>query len=81
MATYPLKIAERRIEAEDAVSLSFDIPQDLTGAFAYRPGQFLTIETEDGGETIARQYSSSSTPGIHERLPRVDSRPAQPHSG
>lgn len=68
MATYPLKIAEKRFEAEDAASLSFDIPQDLKTAFGYRPGQFLTIETEADDETIARQYSLSSTPGAHDQL-------------
>nr|CAH18517.1 reductase PaaE [Rhodobacteraceae bacterium 198] len=68
MATYPLKIAEKKTEAEDAVSLYFDVPQDLKGAFGYRPGQFLTIETEDNGDAIARQYSLSSTPGSHAQL-------------
>ena len=68
MATYPLKINEKRLEAEDAASLFFDIPQDLKAAFGYQPGQFLTVETDNGDETVARQYSLSSTPGVHARL-------------
>ncbi|MCL6285966.1 ferredoxin--NADP reductase [Ruegeria sp. 2012CJ41-6] len=68
MATYPLRVVEKSIEAEDAASLYFDVPQDLKGAFSYRPGQFLTVETENEGEAIARQYSLSSTPGTHQRL-------------
>ncbi|MFA3919029.1 ferredoxin--NADP reductase [Ruegeria hyattellae] len=68
MATYPLRIVEKRMEAEDAASLYFDVPPDLRAAFGYRPGQFLTLETDSDGEDVARQYSLSSTPGTHERI-------------
>ncbi len=68
MSTYPLRVAEKYTETEDAVSITFDIPQDLKGAFSYLPGQYLTIETDNGEETIARQYSLSSTPGVHNVL-------------
>lgn len=68
MATYPLKVHEKRMECDDTASLWLDVPQDLTGAFTYRPGQFLTVENDDGGELIARQYSLSSCPGAHAKL-------------
>jgi ferredoxin-NADP reductase len=68
MSTYPLRVAERRLETDDAASLWFDVPTDLRTAFAYRVGQFLTIEEEFDGETIARQYSLASVPDLDEQL-------------
>ncbi|AJE48682.1 ferredoxin--NADP reductase [Celeribacter indicus] len=68
MATYPLKVCEKRMECNDTASLWLDVPQDLAGAFTYRPGQFLTVENDDGGDLISRQYSLSSSPGAHPRL-------------
>jgi ferredoxin-NADP reductase len=50
------------MEATDIASLWLAIPSDLKGAFVYRPGQFITVETELDGERLARQYSLSSSP-------------------
>jgi ferredoxin-NADP reductase len=68
MTTYPLRVAVRRKETEDAVSLWLDVPADLRTAFGYRTGQFLTIEEEIAGEEVARQYSLASVPNLDERL-------------
>jgi ferredoxin-NADP reductase len=68
VSTYPLKVARRRQETADTASFWFDIPIDLRTVFDYRTGQFLTIEEELGGETIARQYSLASVPELDERL-------------
>ncbi|HEY4019730.1 MAG TPA: ferredoxin--NADP reductase [Pseudonocardiaceae bacterium] len=58
----------RRQETEDAVSLWLEVPGDLRTTFAYRTGQFITIEQDIAGETIARQYSLASVPGLDELL-------------
>ncbi len=63
MATYPLRISRRRQECDDTASLWLDVPKDLTSAFSYRPGQFLTVEAEIDAARVTRQYSLSSTPG------------------
>ncbi|HVZ00081.1 MAG TPA: ferredoxin--NADP reductase [Dongiaceae bacterium] len=62
MATFPLRVVERRMEATDTASLWLAVPSDLKATFAHRPGQFVTVEAEIEGETLARQYSLSSSP-------------------
>ncbi len=64
MGTYPLRIVDRRQEAPDAVSLWLDVPRDLSTAFHYQVGQFVTIEEDIAGEWVRRQYSLSSVPGL-----------------
>ena len=61
-----LTIAEVRRETPDAVSLTFDVPEDLGAAFAFRPGQYLTLRAEVNGEDLRRSYSICAAPG--ERL-------------
>ncbi|HEY3748062.1 MAG TPA: ferredoxin--NADP reductase [Pseudonocardiaceae bacterium] len=68
MNTYPLRVRRRRQDTEDAVSLWLEVPGDLRSTFAYRTGQFLTIEQDIAGETIARQYSLASVAGLEELL-------------
>jgi 3-ketosteroid 9alpha-monooxygenase subunit B len=50
-------------ETEEACSLVFEVPPELTGAFTYQPGQFLTlrIPSERDG-SVARCYSLCSSP-------------------
>ncbi|WP_018177181.1 ferredoxin--NADP reductase [Jongsikchunia kroppenstedtii] len=55
-------------ESADAVSVSFDVPPELTDRFRYLPGQFLTLRipsTQTG--SVARCYSLSSSPAIDPR--------------
>lgn len=68
MTTYPLRVARRRQETEDTASLWFDVPADLKTAFAYKTGQFVTIEEDIAGESIARQYSLASVPELDDQL-------------
>jgi ferredoxin-NADP reductase/ferredoxin len=68
MTTYPLPVTRRRKETDDTASLWLDVPPDLRTAFTYRTGQFITIEEDIAGETVARQYSLASVPGLDERL-------------
>ena len=60
---HQVAVAEVVQEAGDACSLVLAVPPDLAGAFAYQPGQFLTVRVPDGaGGSVARCYSLSSSP-------------------
>lgn len=66
---HAIKVAEVVRETADARTLVFDIPEDLTGRFSYRPGQFLTlrIPSERTG-SVARCYSLCSSPYCDDQL-------------
>jgi 3-ketosteroid 9alpha-monooxygenase subunit B len=50
-------------ETDEACSVVFDVPGELADAFAYRPGQFLTLRIpSDRDGSVARCYSLSSSP-------------------
>jgi 3-ketosteroid 9alpha-monooxygenase subunit B len=60
---HQVRVAEVIPEAADACSLVLDVPPDLAGEFAYRPGQYLTVRVpRDPGGSVARCYSLSSSP-------------------
>ncbi|MCR9182154.1 MAG: ferredoxin--NADP reductase [Flavobacteriaceae bacterium] len=49
-------------ETPDAVSIHFEIPQDLKKVFRFQSGQYLTLETTIGEKKVRRAYSLCSTP-------------------
>ena len=50
-------------ETDDASSLVLDVPASLAGAFAYSPGQFITVRVpSDQTGSVARCYSLCSSP-------------------
>lgn len=55
-----LRIADIRRETPDAVSLALDVPEELKPAFAFAPGQYLTLRTTLDGEEVRRSYSICS---------------------
>jgi len=57
-------------ETPDAKSLVFEVPPALADAFAYQPGQFLTLRLHIDGRHVPRCYSMSSAPGVDD-APRV----------
>ena len=57
-----LRVSEITRETEDCVSVAFDVPDDLSDDYRFIPGQYLTLETEIGGEKIRRSYSLCSSP-------------------
>jgi 3-ketosteroid 9alpha-monooxygenase subunit B len=61
-AFHRIRVAEVIAETADAHSLVLAIPPQLADAFAYRPGQYLTVRVPDGGTAVARCYSLSSSP-------------------
>lgn len=57
-----LTVNDLRLEARDAVSLTFAIPNDLAQDYAFAPGQYLTLRTMMEGEEVRRSYSICSGP-------------------
>ncbi|MDB5590389.1 1,2-phenylacetyl-CoA epoxidase subunit PaaE [Enterovirga sp.] len=60
---HPLTIRDVRRETPDAVSIAFDIPAELMAAYAFEPGQYLTLRSALEGEEVRRSYSICSAPG------------------
>ncbi|MGH1334482.1 MAG: 2Fe-2S iron-sulfur cluster-binding protein [Aureispira sp.] len=65
---YPLKVKDVKAATENAVVLSFDIPQDLKETFAYQHGQYLTLKFMFRGEQQRRAYSICSSPSMDKDL-------------
>ncbi len=63
---YALKVKQIIRETPEAVSISFEIPEELRDIFSYKAGQYITIQTQMGGEEIRRAYSLCSAPGSGE---------------
>lgn len=59
----PLTLADVRPETTDAVALSFVIPEGLQDAYAFTPGQYLTLRATIDGEDVRRSYSICSPLG------------------
>ena len=57
-----LAISDLRRETPDAVSMTFAIPEPLTGDYSFTPGQYLTLRTTMDGEEVRRSYSICSGP-------------------
>jgi ring-1,2-phenylacetyl-CoA epoxidase subunit PaaE len=67
MEFYSLKVSKKTQESPDAVTLEFEVPEELQSQFEYKQGQYLTLRTELKGEELRRAYSMSSSP-IENRL-------------
>lgn len=65
---HPLKVREVVEETADARSIVFDVPPELQSAFAYKPGQFITVHVPCAERPLPRCYSASSTPATDEPL-------------
>lgn len=57
---HTLRVVSLRRETEDAVSLAFDVPAALRAAYAFAPGQYLTLRATIDGEDVRRSYSICS---------------------
>ncbi len=56
------ELAVKRVspEAAGSVAITFSIPADRREAFAFEPGQYLTLRAQVGGQDVRRTYSISS---------------------
>jgi ring-1,2-phenylacetyl-CoA epoxidase subunit PaaE len=57
-----LAVNDLRRETQDAVSLTFAIPDELSRDYHFAPGQYLTLRTMMDGEEVRRSYSICSGP-------------------
>jgi ring-1,2-phenylacetyl-CoA epoxidase subunit PaaE len=53
----PLRVAKVDSLTDDAVAITFDVPDDLRDAYRFRPGQALTIRRVVDGSDERRSYS------------------------
>lgn len=60
---YPLTIDHIERETDDAVVVTFSVPENLKQQFQFSPGQYLTLRKELGGEELRRCYSICSAAG------------------
>jgi ring-1,2-phenylacetyl-CoA epoxidase subunit PaaE len=56
-AFHPLRVATVEPLTDDAVTITFAVPDDLRAAYAFDAGQHLTLRTDVGGEEVRRNYS------------------------
>lgn len=68
--SFHLQVSAVIDETADARSLVFNLPADLRGRFAYKPGQFLSFRVPCGGKLLTRCYSMASSP-VCDALPKV----------
>ena len=59
---HALRVAEIVPETDDAMSIRFDVPADLTDAFRFKAGQHLTLKADIGAEEVRRNYSLCTAP-------------------
>lgn len=60
---HEVKVLDVIRETADAMSLVFDIPEDLTERFRYAPGQFVTLRVpSERTGSVARCYSLCTSP-------------------
>ena len=49
-------------ETKNAVSIAFDVPENLKSTFTFKAGQYITLKAEVDGEDIRRDYSLCINP-------------------
>ena len=60
---HPLRISEVQPDAEDAVAVALEVPQELRSEYTGLPGQHVVLRAELGGEEARRTYSLINPPG------------------
>jgi ring-1,2-phenylacetyl-CoA epoxidase subunit PaaE len=65
---HSLRVADVERLCDDAVAVTFDVPDELRETFAFRPGQFLTLRRTDGGREERRSYSICAPAGAAPRV-------------
>lgn len=57
---YPLRVRQVRADTDDAVVVTFDLPDDLADTFRFSAGQYLTLRRHVDGADLRRSYSICS---------------------
>ena len=59
---YPLTVKKVKKETQDCVSVSFDVPAELSEQFKFTQGQYLTFRQMNGNQELRRSYSICASP-------------------
>ncbi|GGZ89099.1 ferredoxin--NADP reductase [Algibacter mikhailovii] len=59
---YKLSVKNINRETDKAISISFNIPENLKDTFAFKAGQYITLKTEINGNEVRRDYSLCVAP-------------------
>ncbi|MEJ8835025.1 1,2-phenylacetyl-CoA epoxidase subunit PaaE [Ramlibacter sp. AN1133] len=54
---HPLRVRSVQPDTEEAVIVSFDVPEELRPVFGFTQGQYLTLRREIDGQDLRRSYS------------------------
>src|SRR3990170_8131470 len=54
---HPLRVADVERLTDDAVAVTFDVPEELAQDYRFVQGQHLTVRTELAGDDVRRNYS------------------------
>ncbi|GAB4561638.1 MAG: phenylacetate-CoA oxygenase/reductase subunit PaaK [Rhizobacter sp.] len=54
---HPLRVRAIEPDTEEAVVVSFDVPEALRGVFGFTQGQYLTLRKQIDGQDLRRSYS------------------------
>ena len=60
---HPLKVAELRVEPEEAIYLTFAVPAALREEYRFEAGQHIGLRALLDGEELRRTYSIVNAPG------------------
>ncbi|NMO56652.1 phenylacetate-CoA oxygenase/reductase subunit PaaK [Actinoplanes sp. TBRC 11911] len=63
-----LRVAAVERLCDDAVAVTFDVPDELAGAYAFRPGQSLTVRRPSDESDERRSYSICAAAGARPRI-------------
>ena len=63
---YKLVIKEIKRETKNAVSVLFEVPENLKSEFKFIPGQYITIQKKIDKDILRRAYSICSSPNSSE---------------
>lgn len=66
---HTLTVARVEPETDQAIKVSFKVPEELNGTFRYHQGQYLTLESVIDGEPVRRSYSICS--GVNDEALQV----------
>jgi ring-1,2-phenylacetyl-CoA epoxidase subunit PaaE len=65
---HPLKVARVDRLTDDAVAVTFDVPEGLAEEYRFKPGQALTLRRVDGDRDERRSYSICAPMGARPRV-------------
>lgn len=66
---HPLRVRALQPDTDDAVIVSFEVPEALQETFRFKPGQYLTLRADVDGQDLRRSYSICS--GLDDGVLRV----------